>query len=130
MRFDLKRIPVLVFAFAICSWKEEVIRWAAGLFLALSVDGFQDPADCSTAFLGMNYTRCWVAPRRGYKRCVVAVAGGPRFGVLERISWDLVVGCLRRDPKDGLVKTRDGQAYSRNGLVHPVGVRVTPRGYV
>eukprot|EP00976_Prorocentrum_cordatum_P080661 1184054-Prorocentrum_minimum.AAC.7 len=68
---------------------------------------------CSkTAFLGMyyigcrcSYTRCWVAPRRGrYKHCVVAVAVGPRFGVLERISCDLVVGCLRRDPKDGLVK--------------------------
>eukprot|EP00976_Prorocentrum_cordatum_P067785 1178888-Prorocentrum_minimum.AAC.2 len=39
----------------------------AGLFLALSVDGFQDPADCSTAFLVMNYTRCWAHrwPRGG-----------------------------------------------------------------
>ena len=35
------------------------------------------------------------------------------FGVLERISWDLVVGCLRRDPKDGLVKTRDGLAFQK-----------------
>eukprot|EP00976_Prorocentrum_cordatum_P038457 782392-Prorocentrum_minimum.AAC.1 len=33
--------------------------------------------------------------------------------LLERISWDLVVGCLRRDPKDGLVKTRDGLAFQR-----------------
>eukprot|EP00976_Prorocentrum_cordatum_P079386 1183526-Prorocentrum_minimum.AAC.1 len=63
--------------------------------------GGKDLADCSTASLGMNNTRCWAAPRRrGYKRCVVALAGGPRFGVLERISWDLVVGCLRRDPKE------------------------------
>ena len=54
-----------------------------------------------------------LAPRRGYKRCVVAVAGGPRFGVLERISCDLADGCLRRDPKDGLVKTRDGLAFQK-----------------
>eukprot|EP00976_Prorocentrum_cordatum_P083911 1185429-Prorocentrum_minimum.AAC.4 len=57
MRFALKRILVLVFALAIFFGKR---RWAAGLFLALSVDGFQDSADCSTTFLGMNYTRCWV----------------------------------------------------------------------
>eukprot|EP00976_Prorocentrum_cordatum_P103209 1193366-Prorocentrum_minimum.AAC.1 len=90
---------LLAYLYPICldiDRSSRVVGWAVGLFLALSVDGFQHPVDCSTAFLGMFYTRCWVALRRGYKRCVGAVAGGPRFGSLERISCDLVVGCLRR----------------------------------
>eukprot|EP00959_Pyramimonas_sp_CCMP1952_P112089 2344028-Pyramimonas_sp.AAC.2 len=71
----------------------------------------------------MYYTRCWVAPRQGHTRCVVAVAGGPQFGVLEWISCDLLVGCLRR--LDSVLRP---QRWTSK--MHPVGVRVTPRGYV
>eukprot|EP00959_Pyramimonas_sp_CCMP1952_P009728 202976-Pyramimonas_sp.AAC.1 len=36
--------------------------------------GFRIQRTALRPFLGIYYTRCWVAPRRGNKRCVVAVA--------------------------------------------------------
>ena len=51
------------------------------------------------------YTRFWVATRRGEKRCVVAVAGGFRPGVLGSILRDLVAEWLLRIKLRGVLRS-------------------------